>query len=267
MQLVRSQLSFQHINTRIGWLFQTDGEKVDVGQWQSQAIPDSPFNKTLEIQGVSLEYDIPQTIRDLQADVVPSMPWAEDHFQERVSGIPMNPPPSHEWWPYARKSNDEHRVQEKFSHTYPERIWPKRAIRGDLTEWDFETMLGIRYEYGDLGDVVEMLLANPLTRQAFLPIWFPEDTGNAAVRLPCTLGYHFMVRKGRVHITYYMRSCDYMRHFRDDVYMACRLAQWMTKQLQAQHALQVGTLTMHVASMHIFQGADEYNLRKQLENG
>jgi thymidylate synthase len=76
--------------------------------------------------------------------------------------------------------------------------------------------------------VIDLLRDRPTTRQAFIPIWFPEDTGaHHGERVPCTLGYHLMARDGRLKIVYYMRSCDFLRHFRDDVYMAGRLCQWV----------------------------------------
>src|SRR3546814_17811567 len=88
-------------------------------------------------------------------------------------------------------------------------------------------------------------LRSPYTRQAYLPVWFPEDTGSASgQRVPCTLGYQFLIREtpaGKVlHIIYNMRSCDFMRHLADDIYMTIRLAQWMPDQLQRSEARRVG---------------------------
>ena len=122
---------------------------------------------------------------------------------------------------------------------------------------------GIRFTYGDLQDVVELLQMSPLTRQAYLPVWFPEDTGaHHGERVPCTLGYHFIIRGGALHIIYYIRSCDFLRHFRDDVYMAARLALWVYDRVGA--ALKMGNLTMHITSLHVFE-ADMPVLRSRLE--
>lgn len=58
-----------------------------------------------------------------------------------------------------------------------------------------------------------------------------------------------------------IRSCDFVRHFQDDVYMAARLAQWVCAALpggnwidETPPVLDVGSLTMHAMSMHIFKG-------------
>lgn len=222
--------------------------------WQAVDITERPEMMPWEIQNVVLEVMLPNNIEGLQQMVQPNLPWAEDHFLERVSGEPLNPPPSSAWWPYARSNNDEFKADEKFSHTYPERFWPKYAGRFMSTGMA-EKLSGIRYYYGDLADVVEQLQKDPATRQAYLPVWFPEDTGAVhGERVPCTLGYHFMVRHGVLNCNYFIRSCDFVRHFRDDVYMAWRLTQWVRDRLLPATPVDVGMFTMFIGSMHIFEG-------------
>lgn len=218
--------------------------EVHVGEWQSIQ-GNIPQADTIEVEDVSFEVPISETIKQWQQEVGPNLPWAEDHFLERVSGVPHNPPPSHEWWPFAQKSNTEHRNSNgRFSHTYPERFWPKFAGEKSLT-----CNFGIRYYYGDLADVVVLLKERPGTRQAYLPVFFPEDTGAVhGERIPCTLGYHFLLRNGRLKCVYYIRSCDFIRHFKDDVYMAGRLCQWIAEELRVEP----GKLVMHISSLHIF---------------
>jgi thymidylate synthase len=229
---------------------------------------------TQEMSNVVLIYDIPATRQTLEAEVQPNMPWAEDHFQERVSGEPLNPPPSYEWWPF-NKNKDAFQKDEKFSHTYPERFWPKRAsaeLQEKVKVWGEEPaniQHGVRYNYGDLDDVVNLLAKHPHTRQAWLPIWFPEDTGAVhGERVPCTLGYHFMLRGGRLHCHYVIRSVDFLRHFRDDVYMAARLTQWVLDELKSKtkevewNEVTPGVLTMTMFSLHVFKG-DKYYMEKK----
>jgi len=211
---------------------------------------------------VSLEIMIPTFLNEWQDRVKPNLPWAEDHFGERVSGIPYNPPPSNENWPYAQAANAEFKNGGKFSHTYPERMWPKMANEATTRPNGRQVFVphnGIRFEYGDLQDVVELLRRDPLTRQAFLPIWFPEDTGaHHGERVPCTLGYLFRVHPidSSIDVIYYIRSCDFRRHFRDDVYMAGRLSHWMATQLTEVPGTHysTGKLVMHIANLHVFEG-------------
>lgn len=223
---------------------------------QMEHLRDNPMWVTRELLNCSFQMKIPRTREALVAEVQPSLPWAEAHFAERVSGIPHNPPPSHTLWPYGQKSNAEHLTHGKFSHTYPERMWPKDALRA--THGD---AIGIRFRAGDLQDLVRLLIDHPNTRQAYLPIWFPEDltAANRGERVPCTLGYHFLAREGRLNLTYFIRSCDLVRFFRDDVYMACRLAQWVVGKIHDHHkpidpGLKPGNLTMHIVSLHCFEG-------------
>lgn len=225
---------------------------VHVGEWQ--AIQASiPQAETIELEDVSFETPIPPDQKSWDNFIRPNQPWAEEHFLERVSGEPLNPPPSHVRWPFAQKSNEEHTDGGKFSHTYPERFWPRFAA-GSLYNHQ-----GIRYPYGDLADVVTLLHDRPGTRQAYLPVWFPEDTGAVDnQRVPCTLGYHFLIRNGRLKVVYYIRSCDFYRHFRDDVYMAGRLCQWVADQIEVQPSV----LVMHISSLHIF-AAEESKIKNE----
>lgn len=207
---------------------------------------------TYELMAVGIQFPITSFQPQLAICTGANMPWAEDHFRERVSGQPLNPPPSEAWWPYAVQGNAEHKSQEKFSHTYPERFWPKYAEGGQRFangSPSYAPHRGVRYEYGDLNDVVALLQVDPGTRQAYLPVWFPEDTGaTVGQRVPCTLGYQFLWRD-KLHIIYHIRSCDFMRHWRDDVYMAGRLLQWVSEKLGASP----GTVTMNIGSLHIFE--------------
>ena len=148
----------------------------------------------------------------------------------------------------------------RFSHTYMERFWPKTANNRDLNY----PMKGIRYPYGDLDDVIDLLYRDPYTRQAYFPIFFPEDTGAVhGGRTPCTLGYHFMMRENRLNMFYPIRSCDIMRHLRDDIYLACRLLLWVLNQLDTKEHeesssnslwtnVSPGNLMMQIYSLHMF---------------
>jgi Thymidylate synthase len=220
---------------------------VYVGEWQAQISKEDPKSRTVEVEDFSFEYQPPWG-RSISDAIKPNLPWAEEHFQERISGIAYNPPPSHVRWPFAQKGNEDHTDGEKFSHTYPERFWPNNTGKTQLG--------GIRYPWGDLGDLVELLTKRPGTRQAYLPVWFPEDLSAANefdVRVPCSLGYHFLVRNGKLKCVYYIRSCDFYRHFRDDVYLAVRLQQWVAQRIGASP----GKLVMHISSLHIFEAEQE----------
>lgn len=235
-------------------------------RWQSIDISDKPFMATRELLNYSLEYPLPRTVQELADDVKPNLPWADVHFEtERVSGEPINPGESWKMWPGATSAGTMIREQGQYDHSYAERYWPKHAgvtvggkLYPDIGD-NYQPNQGIRFAYGDLNDLVYLLISDPTTRQAHLPVWFPEDltAANQNKRVPCTLGYHFIMRDGKLHIVYYMRSCDLIKHFRDDVYLTGRLLLWVLNQLQELdpkwECVTPGTLTMHITSLHMFQ--------------
>lgn len=264
---------FSALTEEITRSFLFNSEVVDVGQWQSTDISDKPEMVTRELANVcfAFKWDLDnQNVQGMQSLISANQPWAENHFQERVSGIPYNPPPSHQIWPYAQADNDQWVEGSQFSHTYPERMWPRHAGGPFPNRGVEKPLAGIRFLAGDLDDVVNLLLNHRLTRQAFLPIWFPEDTGVVhGKRVPCTLGYHFLIRRDFLTVTYYIRSCDFRRHFADDLYMAARLAQWVALNLSEQFEMRqeapvkANAVIMHIASLHIFQG--DWDIMKRQE--
>jgi thymidylate synthase len=239
---------------------------IESGSWQSTKAPD----RMVEILNYSFCLDLPTTDLDLYRKVFkPSLPWADEHFeQERVSGDPINPGLTWRIWPFS-KSADTHRrdgeVDPQFDHSYAERYWPKFAgltPDGVLPETpeDSKIRQGVRFPYGDLDDLVELLVADPTTRQAYLPVWFPEDLGAARLnkRVPCTLGYHFICRDSRLHVVYPMRSCDFFRHFLDDIYLTVRLLIQILNSCKLAdpakwHHIVPGAFTMHITSLHMFE--------------
>lgn len=222
----------------------TEGRATRTNRWQSKE--GTPFSDTIELMFVDFTLPVVRTMKEWQEEVMPSLPWAEDHFQERVGGEPLNPPPSHAWWPYAgRRANEDHLTQGRFSHSYPERLWS-----GDS-------------DHADLDSLVALLTVDPTTRQAFIPIWWPVDgTLAGKERVPCTIGYHILIRENELHCNYYLRSCDLLRHFSDDVYMAGRLMQWLCEALP-HRGLTPGSLHLAITSLHIFEG-DVPNLSREV---
>lgn len=239
--------------------------EIESPNWQGLGNP----QKMIEVLGSSFKCPMPHTRSILAIQTYADLPWAEDHFQERIAGDPTNPGKTYKDWPYYKE--DDYRKGGKFSHTYQERFWPKRANGGQKTLTHAFDRGGIRYNLGDYNDLIELLVREPETRQAYLPIFFPEDTGAVeGQRIPCTLGYLFNYRRGYLHLTYYIRSCDYIRHFKNDVYMAIRLAQNTLECLRKTDLspinwgeVQLGLFTMHVESLHCFQ-SDIYELKKRL---
>lgn len=287
-----------------------NGTIIKTEKWQGVSTPAPMLEKLF----AGFQFVIPETQEALLRNVQPNTPWAEDHFQERVAGQPVNPGKEYKNWPHYKNdpSNDKFREkipcpaccietnmkqvtgysaqfssgpdahgdvilpgafsyncgrckgsgtissEEQFTHTYMERFWAPNSIRG------------IRYDYGNLQDVINLLSREPDTRQAFFPVWFPEDTGAVhGGRVPCTIGYHFLLRAGHLHCTYTIRSCDYFRHLRDDVYLAARLVQWVIEKAWSKGSenlyplglVKPGFLVMNIASLHCWE-SEKFMLEK-----
>lgn len=248
------------------------------GMWQGVDVSKKPDMATHELAHVAISVDL-RGFTDLQwhRDLIkPSLPWADNHFEERVCGYPINP--GVEWanWPWGHSADKFRDERGQFNHNYMERYWPKDAgnyQRETRTAYEAQSMSeellgfhqnrGIRHEYGDLNDVVGKLISDPGTRQAVLPIYFPEDTGLKNERQPCSIYYHFIRNGNSLDVVYAMRSCDFRRHWADDVYLTVRLLLWVLDKIKADDLTRApehrkwqdvwpGEFVMHIANLHIF---------------
>lgn len=254
------------------WMKQ-HGHQTHPDTWQGVEVKSRPDMKSTELLNVT--FTVPLDSEDLdhwREDIQPNLPWADNHFAERVCGYPINPGVEWKNWPWAN-SADKFLENGMFNHNYMERIWPKYAgvmEKPTRTPEDCKTLSGvdfpmgravpcpnhgIRGEYGDLNDLVKLLVDDPLTRQAYLPLYFPEDTGSPG-RKPCTLGYQFIRRRNDFFIYYPLRSCDLVRHWADDCYLAVRLLLWVLDQCRSLSddwkSVRPRGYTMHMTSLHVF---------------
>lgn len=247
--------------------FKIYSQKVNTEKWQGVDVSARPDMITHELAHEAFKVPLfgNEDLQHWRYDIEPSLPWADDHFDERVCGAPLNPGTQWANWPWA-SSADKHRTEgEMFNHTYMERLWPRYAgkvgplrIASDFTHAMTEQNVhsGIRGEYGDLGTLVDKLAWEPYSRQIYIPLYFPEDTGLDG-RMPCTLGYQFLMRNNRLDIFYPLRSCDFVRHWADDCYLAVRLLLWVLDECRKRNptvwgGVEPGEYVMHITSFHIF---------------
>lgn len=265
--------NFSNARASLEAQFKHYSKRIHTKRWQGKDVSLRPDMVSYELLNASFGVELfnIENLEHWQHDIRPNLPWADDHFAERVCGAPLNPGTQWANWPWA-SSADKHREGGMFNHTYMERLWPRYAgyskealasvedFETYKNEFGFHNQLptreGIRGEYGDLRTLVDMLAWEPDTRQAYIPLYFPEDTGLDG-RKPCTLGYQFIMREKRLHIYYPLRSCDFVRHWADDCYLAVRLLLWVLDECRKVNpadwdSITPGTYTMHCTSLHVF---------------
>lgn len=142
--------------------------------------------------------------------------------------------------------------------TRPE-IWEnlREVGKGKVTRSHGQVQPGVfSYTYSErmggrhIKKVIEDLRASPYSRQVWLPVWWPiDETRRGLRRVPCSLGYLFMWRQHKLHLTYVMRSCDFVNHWPNDVALASILLHHVARECKTR----VGSLCQFVGSLHVYK--------------
>jgi thymidylate synthase len=189
---------------------------------QDKVVADDPDYATKECQNyIYTVVDAYSSLKQLK----PVQPWAALEFGERVDNKRKNPG---EAYLHRDEVWNEFLHDGKFSYTYGERI-------------------GLSVE-----KIIDEIGQHPESRQLYLSIWDPKidiDRIGGKMRVPCSLGYLFQVRGGKLHITYFMRSCDYATHMQNDIYLALRLLEYVA----ACTGYETGDFTQYIGSLHIYK--------------
>jgi len=200
------------------------GIRVYPKTYQNKHIEGKTEFETLELQNYMYTVTEPDT-----HDLTPTQPWASAEFRERVkaSNTVINPGEAWKLRPdvWSQFINSEG----CFDYTYNERY----------------------NQYDGLNQTISLLKKDPGTRQAYLSVWNPKDVmgGGGKLRIPCSLGYLFQIRQDKLNMVYIMRSCDFVTHFQNDVYLSFRLQQFISNKV----GVPVGSFTQFIASLHIYQ--------------
>lgn len=198
------------------------GTEIHSRTYQDKVIGDDPNMRQKEV--VNYSYSVR---RPSLQELSPTEPWASAELAERVGGVVKNPG---EAWKLREEVWTEFLEKDgKFSYSYPERLW----------------------EGGQLAQVCATLRNDPNSRQAYLSMWDrlkdPHRTGGKA-RIPCSLGWWFVVRDGKLQVTYLQRSADFATHFTNDVFLAHGLQRWVAEKV----GVEVGPFNHWIGSLHVF---------------
>lgn len=154
--------------------------------------------------------------------------WVMQEWADRLEGN-LNPGKAYkkrlDVWDQFTEKTEAQKVP-RFAYTYSQRIGGK-YIRA----------------------VIDELKIHPTSRQLWIDMWRPEDVERRGQRrVPCTLGYWVVNRKGALHMTYMMRSCDLVTHYPNDVCLATMLQEYIAEETD----LKIGTFTHFVGSLHVY---------------
>lgn len=198
------------------------GETVLVQTMQDKQVDgDADFGVTKELLGYSYMIADPSD-KDKMLEVFgKDRAWAEAEFTERICGLKLNPGEAYKLRPVW----EEFVHDGKFGYTYSERI-------GD-----------------QVGKVIAELTEHPGSRQGIIGMWDPNldiDRIGGKVRVPCTMFYQVIIRQGKLHMVYVIRSNDVYEHFAYDVWLAITLQQYIASCL----GIPVGRYYQFITSFH-----------------
>lgn len=157
-----------------------------------------------------------------------TQPWADEEFKERIdpSGS-INPGTA---WELRKNIWTEYMHDGKMAYSYNERLF----INDQLNK------------------IINRLKEDHDSRQLWVSIWNPNedpDKLGGVSRVPCSLGYNFQFRDGKLNIHYVMRSCDFSTHFVNDVYLAIKMLEYVAEKT----GLPVGNFVYTTFSLHVYR--------------
>jgi thymidylate synthase len=99
-----------------------------------------------------------------------------------------------------------------------------------------------------LARVVEILKEDPESRRALIQLYDPAQDAAGHKDVPCTLGFRFHLRDGRLHMATMMRGQDVWIGMPYDVFFYTVLHELVAGWLDAE----LGEFHLHVGSLHIY---------------
>jgi hypothetical protein len=99
--------TFEQARATLRWLMKNHSHEVHPFRWQGADVRDRPEMKSYELMNVSFTMNL-QGVEDLhrwRQDIRPNLPWADNHFEERVCGLPLNPGVEWKNWPWATSAD------------------------------------------------------------------------------------------------------------------------------------------------------------------
>lgn len=236
------------------------GSRVRTTTVQDKLLTDTSDYDTVEL----MNYAYTVTSARFE-ELNPVQPWADAEWKERLAGaqgVPANP--GEAWQLRNEDEGDRNHTWEDYLEIdgQPRRTHQDAAQhRGEVTALFANSRqrhrIAFSYAYpdrlaanGQVEAVIDALRRDPMSRQAYVTMWQPIDAGRLGQRrVPCSLGWHFLFRDGALHMTYFMRSCEFSTHFQNDIYLAMRLQEHVSTEAR----LPRGRFAHFMSSLHCYE--------------
>jgi len=190
---------------------------------QNINVKDNPDYDTLEVQNYTFSI-LDTSDKD---SCIENLNWCMAEFFERIDDSKETINPG-EAWKLRESTWAPFLVEGKMDYTYHDRM----------------------NAFAQIHRVIKELRENPDTRQAIIHVNFPEDArGWRKSRIPCSMYYQFMIRRGKLDVIYNMRSSDFDTHFKNDIWLADELRKYIANEIERE----VGIFHMNVGSLHRYK--------------
>lgn len=205
---------------------------------QDKYVKGNPDYETKELQNYSY------CLLNAKSQDIPGVtqPWADAEFEERVTD-----PWERDWEGKRILFQAPEFINPGEAWRLREEVWSEYMHDGKLA-YTYNELL---WNNDQLTKIMNRLKEDPDSRQLWISLWNPDkdpDFLGGVSRVPCSLGYGLQVRDGKLNLHYVMRSCDFVTHFRNDVYLAIKFLEWVAEKT----GYPVGDFTHTMFSCHVY---------------
>jgi thymidylate synthase len=188
---------------------------------------------------------------------IPNMKWLNQEWNDRkqgIEGLIDNPGAAF----HNRK--DDH-IDWSYMLEYNGEPIPTGKTIDEMQKLDSQAQFDpIRFAYTyqerlacneQVWHVIRELRRNPESRQLFIAMWDPHKDAHrlGKHRVPCSLGWHIMMREDHLNVTYFMRSCDFVTHWANDAALSMLLLTFVAEKAN----MAPGELSHFINSFHVYK--------------
>lgn len=177
----------------------------------------------------------------------------------RVVGTHQNHK-GHKWWMYGEILSELLNLDPPIMYRYKPELFSKHYDL--LADGRMQYEYGNRFvEFNQFVNLHNRLKENPNSKRAVIQIFTPYDTAPDRQDVPCTLGYNFLHRDGKLDMTVFMRSWDFFGGLKT---YDPALSSFIQQSLCSWLDFKPGTLSFYANSLHYYN-RDREQLEKLVQ--